>query len=153
MCGRCDVLVGTICRWCVDCVVYWLGLTVGDVWTVWYTGWWENNNKININIEVLCVGNLYIMDKKINICPYPNNEGVWGRRGVAPLILNLGIGYSKWSASRSGSDTRGKNKKESLVTNLTVVTKKHGYHRNIGNRDNNDNANSHSNYECMQDFM
>ena len=27
------------CRWCVDGVVYWLELAVGDVWTVWYTDW------------------------------------------------------------------------------------------------------------------
>ena len=39
MCGRCGILVGTVCRWCVDGVVYWLELVVGDVWTVWYTGW------------------------------------------------------------------------------------------------------------------
>ena len=45
MCRRCGILVGTDCRWCVGddilvgtgrrwCVggvVYWLGLTVGDV--------------------------------------------------------------------------------------------------------------------------
>jgi len=27
------------CRWCVDGVVYWLELAVGDVLTVWCTGW------------------------------------------------------------------------------------------------------------------
>ena len=39
VCRRGGTLFGTDCRWCVDGVVYWLGLTVGDVWTVWYTGW------------------------------------------------------------------------------------------------------------------
>jgi len=28
--GRCGVLVGTDCGWCVECVVYWLELAVGD---------------------------------------------------------------------------------------------------------------------------
>ena len=33
------MLIGSDCRWCVDGVVYWLVVTVGDVWTVWYIGW------------------------------------------------------------------------------------------------------------------
>ena len=39
MCGRCGVLVGTSCRLCVDVVLFCLELTLGDVWTVWCTGW------------------------------------------------------------------------------------------------------------------
>ena len=33
------MLVGTSCRLRVDGVMYWLELAVGDVWTMWYTGW------------------------------------------------------------------------------------------------------------------
>jgi hypothetical protein len=32
-------LVGTVCRWSADGVLYWLELVVGDVWNVWYTVW------------------------------------------------------------------------------------------------------------------
>jgi len=62
----------------------------------------------------------------MNIFPYPRHEGLWGSRLVAPLILNLGTGYSEWPASRSDSFTRGKNKKESLVRNVTVVSREYG---------------------------
>jgi hypothetical protein len=39
-CEECVVLVGTVCVWCVEGVLYWLVLFVGDVWTVWCTGWY-----------------------------------------------------------------------------------------------------------------
>jgi len=37
----CDDVVSfnTVCRCCLDGVVYWLELVAGDVWTVWYIGW------------------------------------------------------------------------------------------------------------------
>ena len=37
-------------------------------------------------------------------------EGISGRVGIAPLILELGTGWAEWSASRPGRFTPGKHK-------------------------------------------